>query len=65
LGGEDGRGLIQDQNVCLPVERLHDFYALLRAHGEGLDQGSGVYFQPVLCGELTNARFYAVVIKQP
>ena len=53
---EHGRRLVEDQDVGLPVQRLEDLHALLRADGEVLDQRRGVDGEPVLAGELADPR---------
>ena len=49
---EHGGRLVEDQDVGLPVQRLEDLDALLRADGEVLDQRRRVDDEAVLAGEL-------------
>ena len=51
LGGEDGGGLIEDEDLIVPVEHLQDLGALLHAHGDILHQGVRVHLQAVFVGE--------------
>ena len=48
VGREHGRRLVEDEDVGLPVQRLEDLDALLRADREVLDQCARVDAQPVL-----------------
>ena len=51
LGGEHGGGLVEDQDLVVPVEHLQDLGALLHAHGDVLDEGVRVHLQAVLLGQ--------------
>ena len=51
LGGEDGSGLIEDENLVVPVEHFEDLRALLHPHGDVLDEGVRVHLQSVALGE--------------
>ena len=48
LGGEDGGGLVQDQDVSAPVEHLNDLYGLFFRHGHFIDLLVGVDVEAVL-----------------
>ena len=50
LGGQNGGRLIQNQNVCAPVEDLDDFYSLLLGDGHVVN---------LLCGVNVKAIFFA------
>ena len=49
--GEHGGGLVEDQDVGLPVERLDQLDALLLADREVADHGVGVDVEPVALAE--------------
>ena len=51
LGGEHGGGLVEDEDLVVPVEHLQDLGALLHAHGDVLDVGVRVHLQAVLFGQ--------------
>lgn len=66
LGGEHGRGLVQDKDVRAAVERFQDLNALLNAHADVLYLGRGVHVEPILPHKFP--RYFlgaAVVEKQP
>ena len=52
LRREHRRGLVQDQDAGVPVERLDDLDALLDAHWQVLDERLGVQVEVVLVREL-------------
>ena len=52
LGGEDGGGLIENQDFIVPVQHFQDFHPLLHTHGDILDFGIRVNLQAVPLGEL-------------
>jgi len=56
LGGEDGRRLVEDKDVCTAVEGLQDFDALLDADRDVLDGGVGVDVEPVPLAQLDHLR---------
>ena len=47
LRGQDGGGLVKNEDVVFAVEHLQDLYALLLADRDILDQRIGVNFEPV------------------
>ena len=51
LRGEDGGGLVQDQDVRLAIEELQDFDALLHANGKLFDGPVPFDRQAVLAGQ--------------
>ena len=51
-GRQDGRGLVEDEDVALAVERLEDLDALADADRQVLDIGVGWDVEAVLLGEL-------------
>ena len=60
--GEDGGGLVEDEEVCPAEQHLHDLDALLHADGDVLDLGIEVDLQAVFFRELLDlfARFLAL-----
>jgi hypothetical protein len=50
--GQHAGGLVEDQDIGLPVERLQDLDPLLVAHADILDQRVGVDVQLVFLGQL-------------
>ena len=55
LGGEDGGGLVQDQDLGAPVEGLEDLDALAGAHAEVGHPGVEVHLQVVLAAQALEA----------
>ena len=51
LGGEDGGGLVEDQNLIFAVEHIEDLGTLLHTDGDVLHQGVRVHHESVLLGE--------------
>ena len=47
LRGQDGRRLVEDQDLVVAVEHLEDLGALLHADGDVLDERVGVDVQAV------------------
>ena len=43
LGGEDGGGLVKDQNLVVAVEHLEDLHPLLHAHGDVFHPGVQIH----------------------
>jgi hypothetical protein len=62
LGGENGRWLIQNQNIRPPVEQLQNLYPLLLPHRKLPDRRSWVYRHPILLAQRLNIRFQAAHI---
>ena len=52
LGGEDGGGLVENQNFIVPVEHFQDLHPLLHTHGNIRDLGIRVHLQSVTLGQL-------------
>ena len=48
LRGQNGGGLVKDQDLVVAVEHLEDLHALLHTHRDVADQSVGVYPQAVL-----------------
>ena len=55
LGGQCGRGFIQDQNVRLAVEQFDDLDTLLHADRQIFDVSLRIYLQVVLIRDLPDA----------
>ena len=51
LGGQHGGGLVENQDLVLPVQHLQNLGALLHAHGDVLHQGVRVHMKAVLLRE--------------
>ena len=51
LGREHGGGLVEDEDLVVPVEHFEDLRALLHTHGDILHQRVRVHQQPVLLRE--------------
>ena len=52
LGGKYGGGLIEDEDLVVPVEHLQDLHTLLHTHGDILHQGVRIHLQPVALRQL-------------
>ena len=52
LGGQHGGGLIQDQDVCAPVEDLDDLHRLLLRHGHVVDLLVGINGKTIFLTDL-------------
>ena len=52
LGGEGGGRLVQDQDVCPPVQGFQDLHTLLHSHGDVLNFCVGVDGKAVALGDL-------------
>ena len=52
VGGEHGRGFVENEHAHIARERLHDFAALLRAHRQVAHARAGIEHEP---GALTDA----------
>ena len=46
--GQHAGGFIQNENICLTIQRLEDLYALLHAHADVLYQRIGIDLEPVI-----------------
>ncbi len=55
LRGQNGGGLVENQDVGLAVQQLDDFHALLHAHGQILNVAVRVHSQAVLVGNFADA----------
>ena len=55
LGGQDRGGLVENQQLNVPVEGLEDFDPLLLAHRKVLHASVGIDMEAVSFGKLTNA----------
>ena len=51
LGGEDGGGLVEDEDFVVPVQHLEDLHPLLHPHGDVLHPGVQVHLQAVPLGQ--------------
>ena len=51
LGGQHGGGLIEDQDLIVPVEHLQDLHPLLHTYGDVGDLGVRVNFQVIPLGQ--------------
>ena len=52
LGCQHGGGLVEDQNIVIPVEHLEDLHPLLHTHGDVLHPGIRVNLQAVALRQL-------------
>ena len=48
LGGQHGGGLVEDQNLIVPVEHLQDLGSLLHTNGDVLHLGVQIHMELVL-----------------
>jgi hypothetical protein len=55
LGREDGRRLVQDQDLGIAIERLEDLHALLPADRQGAHLGIGIDLEAEAMAELDDA----------
>ena len=64
LGGEDGGGLVQNEDVRSPVEGFEDLHSLLQAHADLLNDGFGIHHQAIFVHQLLGLFFGSLVIEE-
>ena len=64
LGREDGGRLVEDEDVRVAVQGLEDLDALLPAHRQGADLGSGSTSNPNVLAELANSHVRRAAIDE-
>ena len=64
LRREDGRGLVEDEDLRSPVEGLQDLDPLLHPHGDGVDPGLGTDGEAETLRELPDALLRSIEIEE-